>query len=143
MSVVSEKILRSNGFWLAARILSSVVFVSSGLAKLLDFGGGVSEMAAAGLHPAWLFNIGTVIILLGGSALLLLDRAVWLGSLVLGFFLLLTIAVVHRFWSLPDSAGQQALYVALEHLSVVGGLMAATVASHFRKLNRHAEKDAA
>ncbi|WP_304952543.1 DoxX family protein [Xenorhabdus sp. PB62.4] len=75
-----------------------VIFISSGLAKLIDFGGGLAEMRAAGLYPDWFFNIASAIVLLSGSLLILFDCFVWLGAGMLSVFLFLTIAIVHTFW---------------------------------------------
>ena len=62
------------------------------------------------------------------------DRAaVWLGAGALSVFLLLTIAIVHRFWSLPEPRATLSLYFALEHVSIIGGLLAAAIASHLRR----------
>ncbi|MHA7848007.1 DoxX family protein [Serratia sp. D1N4] len=97
-----DNTLYSRWLWLVARLLLSVVFLSSGLAKLIDFDTGLNEMRAAGLQPEWLFNIATILILLVGSVLLLLDRALWLGAGALSLFLVLTILIVHRFWALPQ-----------------------------------------
>lgn len=127
-----DKTLDSRWLWLVARILLALVFLSSGLAKLLDFQGGLAEMRAAGLEPEWLFNIATITVLLGGSMLLLLDRALWLGTGALAVFLLLTIFVVHHFWALPEAQAKTAMFWALEHISLIGGLVAAAIASHLR-----------
>ncbi|WP_423229556.1 DoxX family membrane protein [Stutzerimonas kirkiae] len=128
-----DNALDSRWLWITARILLAVVFLSSGLAKLIDFQGGLAEMRAAGLEPDWLFNIATIVVLLGGSVLLLLDRALWLGAGALALFLLLTIAVVHRFWALPEPQAKEAMFWALEHTTVVGGLIAAAIASRLRR----------
>jgi len=126
--------LKNGWTWLAARVLLSVVFLSSGLAKLLDFQGGMSEMQQAGLEPEWLFNLATIVTLLGGSVLLLIDKAVWFATGILSGFLLLSIIIVHHFWSLPEGQMMPSLYVALEHLSVIGGLLAVSIASRFRAI---------
>lgn len=133
MQNIVDKILDSRWAWRVARLLLAVVFLSSGLAKLIDFQGGLAEMRAAGLEPDWLFNIATIAVLLGGSALLLLDRALWLGAGALVVFLLLTILVVHRFWALPEPQAKAAMFWALEHISLVGGLVAAAIASRLRR----------
>ncbi|MGV8435550.1 multidrug efflux RND transporter inhibitory subunit MexG, partial [Pseudomonas aeruginosa] len=70
--------LESNWLWLTARICLALMFVASGLAKLFDYQASLEEMRAAGLEPAWLFNIATAVTLLAGSALVLLDRKLWL-----------------------------------------------------------------
>jgi len=93
-------------------------------------------VSAAGEGSPWLTAIAavaTIAVLLGGSALLLLDRALWLGAGALVVFLLLTILVVHRFWALPEPQAKAAMFWALEHISLVGGLFAAAIASRLRR----------
>ncbi len=133
MRNIVDTTLDSRWLWIGARVLLAVVFLSSGLAKLLDFQGGLAEMRAAGLEPDWLFNIATIAVLLGGSVLLLLDRALWLGAGALAVFLLLTILVVHHFWALPEAQARTAMFWALEHVSLIGGLVAAAIASRLRR----------
>ncbi|MGO3741696.1 DoxX family protein [Kerstersia sp.] len=128
-----DNALESRWLWWLARILLIVVFVSSGLAKLIDFQGGLAEMRAAGLEPALFFNIATAVLLLGGSLLIVLDRALWLGAGALAVFMVLAVVIVHRFWALPEAQAKLALFWALEHASVVGGLIAAAIASRLRQ----------
>ena len=127
-----EAVLESPWLWLVARVLIVVVFASSGLAKLVDFEGGIAEMRQAGLEPAWLFNVLVIAVLLLSTVLILLDRALWLGAAALSIFLALTIVVVHHFWSLPEQQAMLSMFFALEHLSVIGGLIAVAIASHLR-----------
>lgn len=124
--------LQSKWLWLVARLLLIVVFVSSGLAKLLAFEDGLAEMRQAGLEPAWFFNVAVAVTLLAGSVLILFDKHTWLAAGTLAVFLLLTILIVHRFWDLPEGRAQIALYFALEHISIVGGLLMAAIASSLR-----------
>ena len=124
-------LLDSRVLWFLARLLLAVVFLSSGLAKLLAWDNSVAEMQAAGLQPPVLFNIASAVVLLGGALCLLLDRLLWLGSGALAVFMLLTIVIVHTFWK-HGAEQQLALFFALEHLSVVGGLICAAIASHAR-----------
>lgn len=133
MQAPLKNVLDSRWLWITARALLAVMFLASGLAKLLDVDGGMAEMRAVGLHPAAFFNFATVVVLLGGATLVLLDRALWLGAGGLGVFLLLTILVVHRFWALPEPQAGIALFWALEHIAVAGGLIAAAIASHSRR----------
>ncbi|MEL5515593.1 DoxX family protein [Serratia bockelmannii] len=125
--------LDNRGLWITARILLAVVFLSSGVAKLIDFQGGLNEMRAAGLHPDWFFNIVTALVLVTGAVLIILDKALWLGAIALIIFLLLTIPFVHRFWDMQQSDAPQALYWAMEHVSLAGGLASAAIASRFRR----------
>ena len=129
-------LLDSRVLWFVARLLLAVVFLSSGLAKLLAWDSSLAEMQAAGLQPPWLFNIASAVVLLGGTLCLLLDRLLWLGSSALAVFLLLTIVIVHAFWNKQGPEQQLAMFFALEHLSVVGGLICAAIASHARAPKR-------
>lgn len=134
MSSIIAKILESHALWLIARILILVLFVSSGLAKIVDYENSLAEMRAAGLHPDWFFNIASAFVMLVGSFLVLFNRLLWLGCAVLAVFLCLTIVVVHTFWNYTDEEAKIALFWAIEHTSVIGGLMAVAIAGHFRSL---------
>lgn len=128
-----ESIMELNGIWIIARTLLATVFLSSGAAKMIDFQGEMSEMRAAGLHPDWLFNIVTALLLLISSLFIILDKALWVGMVALSIFLLLTIVVVHRFWNMPQPDSTQAMFWAVEHVSLVGGLLSAAIASRSRR----------
>lgn len=127
------QILESRWSWRLSRVLLSVIFAASGVAKVIAFESGMAEMEAAGLYPAWLFNVLVAVVLLFGSFCLLLDRQLWLGAAVLSAFLVLTILIVHTFWAMPQPKAQISMYFALEHLTVIGGLIAAAIASHYRR----------
>lgn len=129
-----DSVLQSDWLWFIARLSLAVVFIASGAAKLFDFRGGVAEMRDAGLEPAKLVNIVVAGLMVAGSVLILADRALWLAAAALGVFMLLTIVIVHAFWRLPPPQAKLALFFALEHVSVVGGLIAAAIASHVRGL---------
>ncbi|MBP6116133.1 MAG: DoxX family protein [Neisseriaceae bacterium] len=126
--------IESRWLWFLARALLMLMFVSSGLAKLLDYEGGLAEMRAAGLQPDWFFNVATAAVLLVASALVLLDRWLWLGAAALAVFLGLTILIVHTFWQFSDAAAKLSLMFAIEHLAVMGGLISTAIASHYRRL---------
>lgn len=128
-----ESIMELNGIWIIARTLLATVFLSSGAAKMIDFQEGMSEMRAAGLHPDWLFNIVTALLLLISSLFIILDKALWVGMVALSISLLLTIVVVHRFWNMPQPDSTQAMFWAVEHVSLVGGLLSAAIASRSRR----------
>ena len=49
--------------------------------------------------------------------------ATWLGAGALGIFTLLTIPIAHHFWRMEGPMAQFEFYVAVEHLSVLGGML--------------------
>jgi transmembrane protein len=116
-----------------ARVVLCFPFWGSGLAKLIDFQGGVAEMAFFGLQPAVLFNIATVVTQLGGSALIILNRATWLGAGALGIFTALTIPLVHHFWKLEGERAIIAFHTAGEHVGMIGALILVAILSERRR----------
>jgi transmembrane protein len=110
-------------FGYVARILLTYMFWASGIAKLVDFQAGVGEMAHFGLNPPVAFAIATIIVQLGGSALIILNRWTWLGAGALGIFTLLTIPIAHNFWTMEEPFKTIEFYVVMEHISIVGALM--------------------
>ncbi|EPG37031.1 DoxX family protein [Acinetobacter colistiniresistens] len=125
--------LESQWLWRISRCCMALLFFSSGLSKVLDVNAGFQEMQAAGLEPAWLFNYASALILLAGAYSILFDRHLWLGAALLSIFLALTIVIVHTFWNMSGAQANISLYFALEHISVIGGLIGIAIASHFRQ----------
>jgi transmembrane protein len=122
-----DAILSSRITEFAARVLLTFPFWGSGLAKLLDFSGGMAEMSHFGLEPAWLYNTLTIIVQLGGSALIIAKRWTWLGAGALGVFTFLTIPIVHAFWRLEGERAVVAFHTAGEHVGMIGALILVSV----------------
>lgn len=112
-----------------ARVVLCFPFWGSGLNKLLDFPGGVAEMAHFGLNPPALFNILVIVTQLGGSALVILNRWTWLGAGALGVFTALTIPLVHHFWLLEGERALTAFHTAGEHVGMIGALVVVSILS--------------
>ena len=124
-----EAILDNNWFGYVARTMVTFMFWMSGLAKLVDFSGGVAEMSHFGLEPAVLFNLATAVVQLTGSALIILNRWTWLGAGMLAVFTVLTIPIAHQFWSMEEPFRTIEFYVVMEHVTMVGALMVVAWAS--------------
>lgn len=120
-----ERVVSAGWFGIAARVVLTYMFWASGLAKLLDFQGGVAEMAHFGLEPAVTFNIATILVQLGGSLLIIVNRWAWLGAGALAVFTLATIPIAHAFWTMEEPMKTVEFYVVMEHISIIGGLMVA------------------
>lgn len=120
---IISAILRSPITALVARLLLVFMFLGSAINKIVDFGGAQAEMAYFGLTPPWLFAVATILTQGIGGVLILLNRATWLGAGALGIFTLLTIPIAHHFWSLEGATAQIEFYFAVEHLSVIGGML--------------------
>lgn len=133
MPTFIARILDWSYFTLLARIALTFPFWGSGLSKLIDFPAGVAEMEQFGLRPAWLITCLVIFTQLGGSLLIIANRRAWSGAGALAIFTLLTIPVAHDFWNLRGHTAQMEFYIAVEHISVIGGLMLAAILSRQSK----------
>lgn len=124
-------LLQTRWFAVVARVILTFVFWSAALAGVFDFPAKVAEMRAVGLEPA-LVAVAVTLVQLGGSALIILNRWTWLGAGALGVFLALTIPIAHPFWAMPKAQAMPEFFIVLEHISLIGGLMAGTALSATR-----------
>lgn len=129
------RILDAPWFDILARILLTLVFWTSGLGKLFDFTASAGIMDDFGLQPGWAYNIATLILQIGASLMIICNRGVWLATGALAVFTILTIPVAHPFWAKQADEAFRDLTVALEHISVIGGL--AVYALYSRQRERH------
>jgi len=114
-------------FYIGA-VAATYMFWSSGFGKAAHFADTLGEMAHFGLNPAWFFAIGTIVVQLAGSALVIFGgRYAWIGAAALALFTLATIPLAHPFWALPPEAAFGERLIAEEHVSVVGGLIVAAL----------------
>lgn len=137
MSHAIEQLLRQGAVAVIARVLLTFPFWGSGLAKLIDFQGGVAEMAHFGFAPPVAFNVATIIVQLGGSLLIILNRCAWLGAGALGIFTALTIPLVHHFWSMTEEPFRTiAFHTATEHVGMIGALIVVSILAAHGKDSR-------
>lgn len=121
-------------FAVLARVVLTFMFWGSGLAKLIDFQGGVAEMAMFNLPYPVAMNVLTIVTQIGGSLLIIFNRWTWLGASSLAVFTALTIPLVHHFWSLPEPRATIAFHTATEHVTVIGALMIVSILSRRQSL---------
>jgi uncharacterized membrane protein YphA (DoxX/SURF4 family) len=102
-----------------------LAFVYSGIAKLTDWPGALAEQAHFGLEPAAFFAAATVLVQLGGSALVLFarGRAAALGAVALAVFTLAATLVAHAFWRETGIDRFRDLNAFLEHIGLIGGFV--------------------
>jgi transmembrane protein len=118
------------------RVAVTFMFWFAGFGFLLDFPGAVAMVHSFGLEPAaWLAGL-MIFVLLVGSALVIDGRLVWLGAGMLAVFTLATIPLVHHFWTMTGQAAVQARLESEEHLTVIGGLLLASILAHLENRRR-------
>ncbi|WP_342235542.1 DoxX family protein [Inquilinus sp. OTU3971] len=116
----------SSFFAFFARIFLAVLFVVSGWAKLSGFEGTVGYVASNGLPVPQLFAALTILIELGGGVLLILGLFSRLAAFIMAGFTLLTIVLVHHFWTMTDADAAMNQLMAMKNLAIAGGLLMVT-----------------
>jgi transmembrane protein len=112
---------------LMARIMVTAPFIAGGLTKVFDWHGGVAEMTHVGLHPAWAFNVAALGTQLIGSALIIVNRQVWLGAGALGIFTVWATLLAHRFWDFTGPERMMQMNSFFEHWTICAAFILVTV----------------
>jgi uncharacterized membrane protein YphA (DoxX/SURF4 family) len=98
-------------------------FLIGGIQKLIDFPAAVAEQAHFGLQPAWLWAAAAIVVELGGSALVIFGRWVWLGAGSLGVLTAVAMLTANDFWAKIGNDRFMATNAFFEHLGLVVGLV--------------------
>lgn len=106
-----------------ARTALVSAFLIGGIQKLIDFPAAVAEQAHFGLQPAWLWAAAAIVVELGGSALVVLGRCVWLGAGGLGVLTAVAMLTANDFWAKIGQERFMATNAFFEHLGLVVGLV--------------------
>lgn len=109
------------------RVILTSFFWMAGLFGVFNFSVIVQEMSHVKLPAPVVFAVATIATQLLGSALLISDfRGFgWMGAGALAVFTLLTIPLGHAFWTFEEPKRTAEFHIALEHITVIGGLLIA------------------
>lgn len=126
-------IIIDHNFLIFFRIVLTFMFWSAGIILLFDVKRFVGVVEGFRLPMPAVVAPATIAVMLGGSLLLITDvgGTAWLGAGMLGVFTLLTIPVAHPFWAVDPPHRLEKLFLVLEHVSVIGGLMLAAASTGF------------
>jgi uncharacterized membrane protein YphA (DoxX/SURF4 family) len=122
--------------WLIARIGLTGAYVLGGVVKLLDFPAAVAEQDHFGLHPGALWAAVTIAAELGGAALVISGRLVWLGAGALGVLTAVAALVANDFWVLQGQARFAAMNAFFEHVGLIAGFVLAALIAGRENLPR-------
>lgn len=113
------------------RVIVTTFFWMAGIFGVFNFRVIVDEMVAEKLPAPEVFAVATIATQLIGSALLISNfRGLgWLGAGALAVFTLLTIPIGHAFWTFAEPKRTAEFHIALEHITVIGGLLIAGLLS--------------
>lgn len=122
-------ILRWPLLWHAARLALVSAYLLGGLVKLLDFAGAAAEQEHFGLYPGWLWSAVVIVVELGGSLLVVLNRCVWLGAGALGVLTFVAMLTANAFWTMGGHERFMATNAFFEHIGLIAGLVIVSILS--------------
>lgn len=109
--------------WLSGRILLSVIFLISGVMKIIAFPDVEKGMAAHGMVAVPFFLVGAIIIELAGGLSVVLGYKARLGALLLAVYLIPVTLVMHDFWNAQGAMMQDQMEHFLKNVAIIGGLL--------------------
>jgi len=130
-------VLTLPGLLPVARVGLVSAFLIGGIQKLADFPAAVAEQAHFGLQPAWLWAVAAIVVELGGSALVIVGRWVWLGAGGLGVLTAVSMLVANNFWAQTGHERFMATNAFFEHLGLIAGLVLITALSQHEQQGGH------
>jgi transmembrane protein len=131
-----DNILDRHWLLVGGRIAITFMYWFAGIGFFLNFPAAAEMIHGYGLEPAaWIAGL-MIFVLLIGSALVIEGRLVWLGAGMLGVFTLSTIPTIHHFWTMTGTAAVENRLESEEHLTVIGGLILASILAHLENRRR-------
>jgi uncharacterized membrane protein YphA (DoxX/SURF4 family) len=107
----------------AARLALTSAYLLGGLTKLFNFSAAIKEQEHFGFHPGWLWAALTILIEIGGSALVLSGYMVWLGAGALGCLTAVAMLSADNFWTKLGGERLTQANTFFEHLGLIGGFV--------------------
>lgn len=106
------------------RALAGVLFVVSGIGKVLGFAGVAAWMNGACIPAAGLLLVLTILLEVGGGLALITGFQARLAAGALAVFLVPVTLIFHGFWHADAAEFQNQLNHFLKNLAILGGMLA-------------------
>lgn len=107
-----------------ARILISLIFIMSGIGKILDFSGALFALKQVGVYQGAEAYIAIALLIeLIGGLLILLGWYTRIGCFLLMIFLLPTTLLFHAFWRVDGASAALQFSLFLKNLVIYGALI--------------------
>jgi putative oxidoreductase len=105
------------------RVLLAIIFVMSGLEKVMDLGATAVAIGGKGLPIPNVLAVATAILELGGGLLVIVGWQTRLASLALAIFCAVAAYFFHDFWHYPQGAEHTNNMIHfMKNMSMIGGL---------------------
>jgi putative oxidoreductase len=111
---------------LAGRILISIIFIMSGFNKIGGFANTSGWIASKGLPMADVLTAASIVIELGGAAMIVLGYKARLGAAALFLWMIPVTFVFHNFWAMPADQQMMQSIMFFKNLGLMGGMLIIT-----------------
>ena len=108
---------------LVGRILISVIFLLSGIVKVMNFNGMVAFMASKGVPMPNVMIAGALIVEILGALCLITGFQTRIASLIMFLYLIPTTLMFHNFWTMQGAMRTDNQVNFLKNLAIMGGLL--------------------
>ena len=108
---------------LLGRVLLGALFLIAGIRKIMFFAGSVGYFTKLGFPAPEVMTVISILVEVGGGALLVLGWQVRRLSWVMIAFVIVATAMAHRFWEFDAAQYGNQLNHFLKNAAIVGGLL--------------------
>jgi len=123
MNVNAQESAAMDGVALIARIVMSIMFITSGFGKLVGFAGTVGHIADKGVPlPEIAAMIAILIELGGGLAVLFGWKTRWAALAYVAFLIVIT-PIFHNFWTMEGPQRMANNINFMKNLTILGGFL--------------------
>ncbi|MGC8915448.1 MAG: DoxX family protein [Thermoanaerobaculum sp.] len=100
-----------------------MIFIVSGINKIMDWDGTAGYMASKGMPMVPLFLLGALVFELVGGLSVLLGFKARMGAILLIIFIVPATLIFHNFWTLEGMERQIQMMMFMKNLAILGGLL--------------------
>ena len=105
------------------RTLLSLIFLISGVDKIIHWHGNADYMDSQGMSSAPFYLILAIALELGTGLAILFNKKIRLGATLLTLYLIPVTLIFHHFWDLTGVDRQLQMIQFLKNLAIMGGLL--------------------
>jgi len=123
-TIFKEKHMETSKLYPVGRALVGVLFLASGINKILGFGYVAGWMNSLGIPAAGLLLAGAILLEIGGGLALVTGVQAKHAALALALFTVPVTLIFHGFWHADPAEFQNQLNHFLKNVAIFGGLLA-------------------
>ena len=105
------------------RFLIALIFLLSGIGKITGYASSAGYMASKGLPMIDVLLVASIVIEIGGAAMLIFGWKASLGALALFLWMIPVTLIFHNFWAVPPEQYQIQQIMFLKNLAIMGALL--------------------